>query len=107
MHYFYLKLSRKCKYIHKNVRVQNLKWYQKRVYKVLNDTISLLIFQISGLVMRFSRLYKEKRLDTLISLYQTYSLNMVPEDGLEPSRYHYRWILSPLRLPIPPLGQQQ
>ena len=73
MHYFYLKLSRKCKYIHKNVRVHNLKWYQKRVYKVLNDTISLLIFQISGLVMRFSRLYKEKRLDTLISLYQTYA----------------------------------
>jgi hypothetical protein len=29
---------------------------------------------------------------------------MVPEDGLEPSRYLYRWILSPLRLPISPLG---
>jgi len=25
---------------------------------------------------------------------------MVPEDGLEPSRYLYRWILSPLRLPF-------
>lgn len=30
---------------------------------------------------------------------------MVPEDGLEPSQYLYRWILSPLRLPISPLGQ--
>ena len=29
---------------------------------------------------------------------------MVPEAGLEPARYFYRGILSPLRLPIPPLG---
>ena len=29
---------------------------------------------------------------------------MVPEAGLEPAQYHYRWILSPLRLPISPLG---
>ena len=28
--------------------------------------------------------------------------NLVPREGLEPSRYHYRWILNPLRLPIPP-----
>lgn len=35
-----------------------------------------------------------------------YKIKMVPGDGLEPSRYFYRWILSPLRLPIPPLGQQ-
>ena len=26
---------------------------------------------------------------------------MVPVAGLEPARYRYRWILSPLRLPIP------
>ena len=31
-------------------------------------------------------------------------LNMVPEAGLEPARYFYRGILSPLCLPIPPLG---
>ena len=30
---------------------------------------------------------------------------MVPEAGLEPARYFYRGILSPLCLPIPPLGQ--
>ena len=30
---------------------------------------------------------------------------LVPEAGLEPARYFYRGILSPLRLPIPPLGQ--
>ena len=30
---------------------------------------------------------------------------MVPEAGLEPARYYYRGILSPLCLPIPPLGQ--
>lgn len=26
---------------------------------------------------------------------------MVPAAGLEPARCHHRWILSPLRLPIP------
>ena len=31
-------------------------------------------------------------------------LNLVPEAGLEPARYFYRGILSPLCLPIPPLG---
>ena len=30
---------------------------------------------------------------------------MVPEAGVEPARYCYRGILSPLRLPVPPLGQ--
>ena len=29
---------------------------------------------------------------------------LVPEAGLEPARYFYRGILSPLCLPIPPLG---
>ena len=29
---------------------------------------------------------------------------MVPEVGIEPTRYRYRWILSPVRLPISPLG---
>ena len=29
---------------------------------------------------------------------------MVPEAGLEPARYFYRGILSPLCRPIPPLG---
>ncbi len=29
---------------------------------------------------------------------------MVPEAGLEPAQYRYRWILSPLRLPVSPLG---
>ena len=28
-------------------------------------------------------------------------------EGVEPSRYHYRRILSPLRLPIPPSPQQR
>ena len=28
----------------------------------------------------------------------------MPEAGLEPARYRYRRILSPVRLPIPPLG---
>ena len=32
-------------------------------------------------------------------------LKLVPEAGLEPARYFYRGILSPLCLPIPPLGQ--
>ena len=30
---------------------------------------------------------------------------MVPKVGLEPTRYRYRWILSPVRLPVSPLGQ--
>ena len=29
------------------------------------------------------------------------TLILVPVAGLEPARYRYRWILSPLRLPIP------
>ena len=32
---------------------------------------------------------------------------MVPEAGLEPARYFYRGILSPLCLPIPPLGHSK
>ena len=28
---------------------------------------------------------------------------MVPEIGIEPTRTEVRWILSPLRLPVPPL----
>ena len=31
---------------------------------------------------------------------------MVPEAGIEPARYRYRWILSPVRLPVSPLGQR-
>ena len=30
--------------------------------------------------------------------------SLVPVAGLEPARYRYRWILSPLRLPISPPG---
>ena len=29
---------------------------------------------------------------------------LVPEAGIEPARYRYRRILSPVRLPVPPLG---
>lgn len=32
-------------------------------------------------------------------------LYMVPEAGLEPAQYRYRRILSPLRLPVSPLGR--
>ena len=32
---------------------------------------------------------------------------VVPEAGIEPARYRYRWILSPVRLPVSPLGQSQ
>jgi hypothetical protein len=28
---------------------------------------------------------------------------LVPKTGIEPVRYHYRWILSPVRLPVSPL----
>jgi hypothetical protein len=34
------------------------------------------------------------------------SLKMVPEAGIEPARGKPQRILSPLRLPIPPLGQK-
>ena len=33
-----------------------------------------------------------------------YNRNLVPGVGLEPTRYCYRWILNPLRLPISPPG---
>jgi hypothetical protein len=32
---------------------------------------------------------------------------MVPEIGIEPTRTEVRWILSPLRLPVPPLGHAE
>lgn len=31
---------------------------------------------------------------------------MVPEAGIEPARYYYPRILSPVRLPVPSLGLQ-
>ena len=31
----------------------------------------------------------------------------VPKEGLEPSRHYWQRILSPQRLPIPPLGQMR
>ena len=31
--------------------------------------------------------------------------SLVPVIGVEPIRYHYHWILSPARLPIPPHRQ--
>ena len=31
--------------------------------------------------------------------------NLVPGTGIEPVRYRYRRILSPVRLPVPPPGQ--
>ncbi len=31
---------------------------------------------------------------------------MVPEAGIEPAQYHYCWILSPVRLPVSPLGHR-
>ena len=33
-------------------------------------------------------------------------VSSVGREGVEPSRYHYRRILSPLRLPIPPSPRQ-
>ena len=42
--------------------------------------------------------------DTLV-LYQIVITNMVPWVGIEPTRYHYPRILSPVRLPVSPPGQ--
>ena len=47
---------------------------------------------------------KQKKKAQLV-LNQTLSTVMVPEAGIEPARYRYRWILSPVRLPVSPLGQ--
>ena len=41
------------------------------------------------------RRHKKKTTKTVVLFF------MVPVAGLEPARYRYRWILSPLRLPIP------
>ena len=38
--------------------------------------------------------------------YQAFVKIVVPEAGIEPARYRYRWILSPVRLPVSPLGQR-
>ena len=41
-----------------------------------------------------------------ITVYQSYYFHMVPGTGIEPVRYCYRRILSPVRLPVPPPGHQ-
>ena len=48
---------------------------------------------------------KNKKTDTILS-YQVFIKIVVPKVGIEPTRYRYRWILSPVRLPISPLGQR-
>ena len=45
---------------------------------------------------------KHKKSLILIKL----NILLVPEAGIEPARYRYRWILSPVRLPVSPLGQR-
>lgn len=47
-------------------------------------------------IMRFLRLYKEKRLDTLMSLNQTYCSLMVPPSGIEPLIKPYHGSVIPL-----------
>ena len=41
-----------------------------------------------------------------VSLGHVHFSYLVPEAGIEPARYRYRWILSPVRLPVSPLGQR-
>ena len=50
---------------------------------------------LGGGVLATGRRRHKKRQPMRLSFF------MVPVAGLEPARYHYRWILSPLRLPIP------
>ena len=82
----------------------------------------VLMVPVAGLSHRFSRLnaymsklipakiryasHIVKALRRLTSKKETSETNvsdvsLVPVAGLEPARYRYRWILSPLRLPIP------
>ncbi len=44
------------------------------------------------------------RVDECITSLLPNTYLMVPEAGIEPARYRYRWILSPVRLPVSPLG---
>ena len=45
-----------------------------------------------------------QNISTKKAFIQGFHYHMVPEAGLEPARYRYRRILSPLRLPVSPLG---
>ena len=47
---------------------------------------------------------KRPKIKNVVQKKDFYFCLMVPEAGLEPARYFYRGILSPLCLPIPPLG---
>ena len=49
---------------------------------------------------------KKIKTDTIFS-YQAFVKIVVPKVGLEPTRYRYRWILSPVRLPVSPLGHAE
>ena len=51
--------------------------------------------QSVGVLATGHRRHKKKTTKTVVLFF------MVPVAGLEPARYRYRWILSPLRLPIP------
>lgn len=39
------------------------------------------------------------------NFYTIFNISLVPTTGIEPVRYFYRGILSPLRLPVPPCRQ--
>ena len=51
--------------------------------------------------LRFAKLYHKNRKNPIVFKQLDSFYKMVPVAGLEPARYRYRWILSPLRLPIP------
>ena len=56
---------------------------------------------MNHLVTYINKLIIIKKIDISVD---SFAFLMVPEAGLEPARYRYRRILSPLRLPISPLG---
>ena len=67
-----------------------------KIYKSLERNLTLYHSKIS------KKIISENKLNIQFKKY--IQITLVPEAGLEPARYFYRGILSPLCLPIPPLG---
>ena len=53
-------------------------------------------------VVIFSNFYSEKSINNKKDRLKNLVLIIIPAAGVEPARCCHRWILSPVRLPIPP-----
>ena len=73
--------------------------------RLLRVILKITICKVNQLHRKPRETNKEAHfLDSLIGTHMYQFGVLLPKAGIEPARYCYRRILSPVRLPIPPLG---